>query len=60
MLTAMKKNKIKTYGVRASMADLARSFAVLASMAVSRDWFSVDTAKLGTARRKKNRLNVNG
>lgn len=47
--------KIKTYGVRASMADLAHSFAVLASLAVSRDWLFIDMSKLGAARRKKNR-----
>jgi hypothetical protein len=45
--------KTKIYGVRASMADLARSFAVLASLAVSSDWFFIDTEKLAAARRKK-------
>ena len=35
-------HKPKVYGVRASMADLARSLAALASMAVARYWFSID------------------
>lgn len=49
-------SKPKVHGVRASVVDLARSLAALASAAVSRDWFSVDAAAVKAARFRRVRI----
>ena len=49
-------SKNKVYGVRASIADLVRSLAALASAAVSRNWFSIDSTMMKAAKTERRRL----